>query len=163
LYMALVGHMFSVMDRMAAMDGKHGARLRLENYEESLQAYVQQQLEYGKLWQLLEFSLRLSKLLEGSAAALASQAAMVPQVVPPSEVSFQPGCSVAEVRTLLTSTLQEADKKLAVLYSRVRKHLGTTTLSFKVHEQLDTQLVECYGGAIELRPSPDELADMFAR
>jgi hypothetical protein len=29
-----------------------------------MHAYVQQQLEYGRLWRLLEFSERLDKLLE---------------------------------------------------------------------------------------------------
>ncbi len=35
-----------------------------------MRAYVQQQLEWGKLWRLLEFSQRVDKLLEVSPTSL---------------------------------------------------------------------------------------------
>ena len=76
--------MFQSIERLAATDSKHGDRLRLENYayfvtaiadkastaavlqwhvrqaaaakQQAMQAYVQQQLEHGKFWKLMEFS-----------------------------------------------------------------------------------------------------------
>lgn len=77
--------MFQSIERLAATDSKHGDRLRLENYayfvtaisdragtvpvlqwhvrqaaaakQRAMQAYVQQQLEHGKFWKLMEFSM----------------------------------------------------------------------------------------------------------
>lgn len=48
-----------------------------------------------------------------------------------SEVCFQPGCSASEVRSLIGSSMKEADKKLQKMFARVRKHLGTSSLAFK--------------------------------
>jgi hypothetical protein len=84
--------MFNRLERQAASDPKYSDRLRLENYtyfckalqalagqapvlgeavlmaesrrEQSLHAYVQSQLEYGKLWKLLEFADKADKLLQ---------------------------------------------------------------------------------------------------
>jgi hypothetical protein len=128
-----------------------------------MSAYVQQQLEYGRLWKLLEFSEKLDKLLEvrlglmttvhhvhlfnvsqssplhntllctlfscshpGGLTApshcyLPSPLNACPsplltpphssppslQVVSPHEVSFQAGCSPAEVRALIKETMKE--------------------------------------------------------
>ena len=35
----------------------------------------------------------------------------------------------------------QADKKLGTMYSRVRKHLGTSTLAFRVWERIQAQLM----------------------
>lgn len=76
--------MFETIERLAGTDSKHGDRLRLESYayfvtalsdrtdavpvlhwhvrqaaaakQRAMQAYVQQQLEHGKFWKLMEFS-----------------------------------------------------------------------------------------------------------
>ncbi len=77
--------MFQTLERLAATDTKHGDRLRLESYayfvtaiseagqavpvlqwhvrqaaaakRRAMQAYVQQQLEHGKFWKLMELSM----------------------------------------------------------------------------------------------------------
>ena len=77
--------MFQSVERLAGTDVKHGDRLRLESYayfvggmseagqavpvlqwhvrqaaaakQRAMQAYVQQQLEHGKFWKLMEFSI----------------------------------------------------------------------------------------------------------
>ena len=83
---ALLGRaMFQTVERLAATNTKHGDRLRLESYtyfasaisdvgqavpvlqwhvrqaaaakQRAMQAYVQQQLEHGKFWKLMEFSM----------------------------------------------------------------------------------------------------------
>ncbi len=84
-YALLVRAMFQTTERLAATDTKHGDRLRLESYayfvtaisdggqaapvlqwhvrqaaaakQRAMQAYVQQQLEHGKFWKLMEFSM----------------------------------------------------------------------------------------------------------
>ena len=84
-YNLLVRAMFQTIERLASTDAKHGDRLRLESYayfvtniaepagaepvlslhvrqalaakQKAMQAYVQQQLEHGKFWKLLEFSM----------------------------------------------------------------------------------------------------------
>lgn len=76
--------MFTSIERLASTDAKHGDRLRLESYaffvssvadaaqaepvlmahirqataakQRSMQIYLQQQLEHGKFWKLMEFS-----------------------------------------------------------------------------------------------------------
>ena len=60
--------------------------------EDSLRAYVQQQLEWGRFWKLLEFSDKVDRLLE---------------VVGPGEVCFQPGCSASEIKALIPSIMKE--------------------------------------------------------
>ena len=77
--------MFQSIERLASTDAKHGDRLRLESYayfvtnmsepaqaepvlslhvrqasaakQKAMQTYVQQQLEHGKFWKLMEFSM----------------------------------------------------------------------------------------------------------
>ncbi|GAX83943.1 hypothetical protein CEUSTIGMA_g11367.t1 [Chlamydomonas eustigma] len=181
IYQQLVGSMFSTLERMAAADTKHGERLRMENYtylaesvrplvriapalgpflsqaedrqEDSTRAYVKQQLQWGRFWKLLEFSERVDKLLE---------------VVSPSEVCFQPGCSAAEVKALIPATMKDAERKLQKMFARVRKHLGASSLAFKVwnriqedlvsrYEQLEGHLYECYGHQ-QLPLTPSQLA-----
>ena len=84
-YALLARAMFQTVERLAATDLKHGDRLRLESYAyfvtalsdegqgvpvlqwhvrqaaaaklRAMQAYVQQQLEHGRFWKLMEFSL----------------------------------------------------------------------------------------------------------
>lgn len=84
-YALLARAMFQTLERLAATDVKHGDRLRLESYayfvtaiseagqavpvlqwhvrqaaaakQRAMQAYVQQQLEHGKFWKLMEFSM----------------------------------------------------------------------------------------------------------
>ena len=84
-YALLARAMFQTLERLAATDTKHGDRLRLESYayfvtaiseagqavpvlqwhvrqaaaakQRAMQAYVQQQLEHGKFWKLMEFSM----------------------------------------------------------------------------------------------------------
>ena len=83
-YALLVRAMFQSIERLASTDAKHGDRLRLESYaffvsnvseaaqaepvlmthvrqaaaakQRAMQLYVQQQLEHGKFWKLMEFS-----------------------------------------------------------------------------------------------------------
>ena len=84
-YGLLARAMFLCIERLAGTDSKHGDRLRLESYayfvtaisdkagavpvlqwhvrqaaaakQRAMQAYVQQQLEHGKFWKLMEFSM----------------------------------------------------------------------------------------------------------
>ena len=84
-YGLLARAIFQSIERLAATDSKHGDRLRLESYayfvtvisdrsdgvavlqwhvrqataakQRAMQAYVQQQLEHGKFWKLIEFSM----------------------------------------------------------------------------------------------------------
>lgn len=84
-YALLARAIFQTVERLAATDLKHGDRLRLESYAyfvgalsgegqgvpvlqwhvrqaaaaklRAMQAYVQQQLEHGRFWKLMEFSL----------------------------------------------------------------------------------------------------------
>ena len=84
-YALLARAMFQTVERLAATDSKHGDRLRLESYayfvsaltdisqavpvlqwhvrqaaaakHRAMQVYVQQQLEHGKFWKLMEFSM----------------------------------------------------------------------------------------------------------
>ncbi|DBA75637.1 TPA: hypothetical protein ACH3X2_009071 [Trebouxia sp. C0005] len=84
-YALLARAMFQTLERLAGTDMKHGDRLRLESYayfvtaiseagqavpvlqwhvrqaaaakQRAMQAYVQQQLEHGKFWKLMEFSM----------------------------------------------------------------------------------------------------------
>jgi len=184
VYQRLVHTMFNRLERQAASDPKYTDRLRLENYtyfckalqplagqapvlgeavltaearrEASLRAYVQSQLEYGKLWKLLEFADKVDKQL---------------QVLSPPEISFQKDCSAAEVRSLIRSTMDGADKKLENMAQRVRKHLGQGVLSQMVwgslkddlmarYEHLEELLDVCYSGT-RLNPSPEELRELF--
>lgn len=63
------------------------------------------------------------------------------QVVSPPEVSFQRECSAAEVRSLMRSTMDGADKKLDAMASRVAKHLGGGPLFATVWGALKQQLL----------------------
>lgn len=84
-YALLIRAMFQSIERLASTDAKHGDRLRLESYaffvvnvseaaqsepvlmthvrqaaaakQRAMQVYVQQQLEHGKFWKLMEFSM----------------------------------------------------------------------------------------------------------
>ena len=84
-YALLIRAIFQSIERLAATDAKHGDRLRLESYtffvsnlseasqadavlkthvrqalaakQRAMHVYVQQQLEHGKLWKLMEFSM----------------------------------------------------------------------------------------------------------
>ncbi|CAL8460642.1 g172 [Coccomyxa elongata] len=184
-YAVLVRAMFAQLERTAVPDVKHGDRLRLENYtlfetelrplasrnpvlaffvaaagaakESALLIYVQQQLEYAKLWKLFEFSQRVDVLLEA---------------VEVEEVAFQAGCQASELRAILTSALASPQRKLAAMHSRIRKHLGTTApkLAAQVWQRLQTELLRryvqleeqmamCYP-SMQLTPSPQELEEL---
>ncbi|EFJ51143.1 hypothetical protein VOLCADRAFT_120498 [Volvox carteri f. nagariensis] len=155
IYAKLVGLMFASLERIAAADSKHGDRLRAENYayfveavrplvrhvaalepymvqaetkqEEAVQRYVAAQLQYTALWRLLEASERIDQLL---------------QVVSPGEVAYQADFSAGEMRSLITTTMKDVDKKVQKMYARVKKHLGNTNLSFRVWERIHEQLIE---------------------
>lgn len=94
--------------------------------EAAISSYIQSQLEYGKMWRLLEFADKMDRLL---------------QVVSPPEVSFQRDCTASDVRGLIKATMEGADKKLEAMYQRVRKHLGTSPLALKVWERLKDDLM----------------------
>ena len=78
---------------------------------------MQQQLEWGRFWKLLEFSERVDKLLEVRGAWLGNPlstlcptfctASSYCEVVGPGEVCFQPGCSAAEVRALVPNVMKD--------------------------------------------------------
>ncbi|GBF98439.1 hypothetical protein Rsub_11084 [Raphidocelis subcapitata] len=183
-YSSWAGRLFACLERQAALDAKYADRLRLENYghyadglapltesapalresvqqadalrEGALAQYIQDQLEYGKMWKLLEFGQRLEKLL---------------QVVTPAEVAFQKDCSASDARALMRSAMEGADKKLEAAAARVRKHLGATALGDAVwqrlkedllarYERLEQLLELCYPNT-PLRPSPEELRELF--
>lgn len=198
--MRIVESMFHCIDRLARSDEKHGDRLRLENYsyfdqsvgplarhvaalskycndaiplmvmpisyslcyrafqEESLRKYVQQQLEYGRLWGILDFSNKIETEL---------------REVSPQEISFKAGFSAQDLRTLISQTMASPDKKLSMMYTRVKKHLGESSpkLLYTVwqsveaevlnrYRKLEQQMMDCYPN-IQLSPSPEELAELF--
>ncbi|CAL5219240.1 g1034 [Coccomyxa viridis] len=184
-YAVVIRAMFAQLERMAGPDVKHGDRLRLENYtlletelpalankvpvlgffvqaataakEAAMGIYVQQQLEYGKLWKLVEFSQRIDTLLEA---------------VEVEEVAFQAGCQAAELRAVLATALAQPQRKLSNMHSRIHKHLGATApkLAAEVWErlrkelmkryvQLEEQMAMCYP-SLQLVPSPQEMEAM---
>ncbi len=49
---------------------------------------------------------------------------------------------MADARSLLKSTMAEADKKLEAMLQRVRKHLGTGRLANGVWDRLKTELMQ---------------------
>lgn len=123
-----------------------------------MERYVQQQLEYGRLWNIFEFSIKVDDMLKE---------------VSPTEIPFQTGLSQQDLRSLLTTTMSAADRKLASMYSRVKKHLADAaprllyTVWGKVEEKvleryvrLEEQMQVCYTN-IPLRPSPEELKELF--
>ena len=123
-----------------------------------MRKYVQQQLEYGRLWSILDFSNKLESKLEE---------------VRPQEVSFQIGFSSQDVRALVSATMASTDKKLSLMYARVKKHLGEASpkLLYTVWQSVEAELLEryrklegqmqaCYPN-IPLSPSPEELAELF--
>ncbi|EIE25400.1 hypothetical protein COCSUDRAFT_46702 [Coccomyxa subellipsoidea C-169] len=184
-YAVLVRAMFTQLERTAGPDVKHGDRLRLENYsllenelkplasrnpvlaffvaaagaakESAMLIYVQQQLEYAKLWKLFEFSQRVDALLEA---------------VEVEEVAFQAGCQAGELRAIITSALASPQRKLAAMHSRIKKHLGATapklaaqvwqrlqTEMLRRYVQLEEQMALCYP-SMQLTPSPQELEEL---
>ncbi|GFR45235.1 hypothetical protein Agub_g6633, partial [Astrephomene gubernaculifera] len=184
LYGSLVGLMFGSLERIAGADAKHGDRFRAENYgyfveavrplvrhvaslepymlqaeakqEESIRRYVSAQLQYTNLGRLGEAVGRL----EGLLALLA-----------PREVAYQAGCSAGEMRALIAACGKDADKKIQKMYGRVRRHLGTSGLAFRVWERiyeelmntyrrLEEQLGLCYP-SLQLDPAPEQLAELF--
>ena len=123
-----------------------------------MRKYVQQQLEYGRLWNILAFSNKIESKL---------------QEVGPQEIAFQAEFSAQDVRTLISQTMASADKKLSMMYARVKKHLGESSpkLLYTVwqsveaevldrYRRLEQQMTECYPN-IPLTPSPEELAELF--
>ncbi|GMH40758.1 hypothetical protein BSKO_08662 [Bryopsis sp. KO-2023] len=185
-YMRIVGSMFATLERIAATNPKHGDRLRLENYayfeesarplvrhvqalqkfceqavtnlDEAMQRYVQQQLEYGRLWKIFEFSIKIEEHIRDVGTA---------------DVPFQAGFSSQDLRALLSSTMTSTDKKLASMYSRVKKHLGDAApkLLYRVwskveervlhrYARLEEQMSVCYP-SLQLNPSPEELKELF--
>lgn len=120
--------------------------------------YVQQQLEYGRLWSILDFSNKIEIKLEE---------------VRPQEIAFQTGFSSQDVRNLIAQTMSSTDKKLSMMYTRVKKHLGESSpkLLYTVwqsveaellerYRKLEQQMLDCYPN-IPLLPSPEELAELF--
>jgi hypothetical protein len=63
-------------------------------------------------------------------------------VVSPPEVAFQKDCSAAEVRSLIRSTMEGADKKLEAMGQRVAKHLGQGPLARSVWGALQADLLQ---------------------
>ncbi|KAI8476055.1 MAG: exocyst complex component Sec3-domain-containing protein [Monoraphidium minutum] len=137
----------------ALRESVHQAEARRDS---AVAQYIRDQLEWGKMWKLLEFGEKLEKLL---------------QVVSPPEVAFQKDCSAGEVRSLIKSTMEGADKKLDALCGRVRKHLGATPLADAMwarlksdlltrYERLEGLMERCYPN-MPLRPSPEELRELF--
>lgn len=123
-----------------------------------MQKYVQQQLEYGRLWKIFEFSIKVEEHIT---------------TVGPTDVPFQAGFSVQDLRTLLLSTMTATDKKLASMFSRVKKHLGSAApkLLYRVWSRVEAQVLERYARleeqinlcypSIALNPSPEELKELF--
>lgn len=185
-YGRIVESMFESINSLALSDSKHGDRLRLENYSyfdtsvvplsghvavlekyckevtplmnEAMRKYVQQQLEYGRLWSILDFSNKVEKKLEE---------------VSPHELAFQNGFSSQDVRSLISQTMASTDKKLSSMYARVKKHLGDSAPKLLAtvwqnvekellerYKKLEKQMMECYPN-IPLTPSPEELAELF--
>ncbi len=86
---------------------------------------------------------------------------------------MQRGFSPGELRSLLSRTMAGADKKLAMMYARVRKHLAENSAGLvrvvwarieaellQRYGRLEQQLATCYSG-ISLSPSPEELRELF--
>jgi hypothetical protein len=63
------------------------------------------------------------------------------QVVSPPEVSFQRDCSPAEVRSLIRSCMDGADKKLEAMAVRSHKHLGSGPLFRAAWDCIKQQLI----------------------
>ncbi|MEW5312110.1 MAG: hypothetical protein WDW38_003762 [Sanguina aurantia] len=184
VYRMLAAKMFLTLEAVAGCDAKHGDRLRLENYGyfsesvrplvrqspalapflaqaearkvDAFHGYVEAQLEYGKLWPVMKLLDQLERVL---------------QVATPAEVTYQPGCSTSEVKGLLSSTLYQAEKKIAAMFVRVRKHCGSSTLAYRVWEgiterasgrylRMEELLAECYP-SLSLKPSSEEFDHMF--
>ena len=122
-----------------------------------MRLYVTQQLEWGRFYRLFEFSDKIERLL---------------QVVGPEEISFQPGCSLSEVRSLIQAAMKDASRKLAKMSARVRKHLGASPLAFKAwgcileqivvkYSRLEEQVAKCYPGQVGvLETTSSQLAEM---
>ena len=118
-YALLIRAMFQSIERLASTDAKHGDRLRLESYsffvsnvsqaaqaepvlltyvrqataakQRAMQAYVQQQLEHGKFWKLIEFSV-VSGILRGNAQAGSCYAAALGLMCAAHKRSAKQGC-----------------------------------------------------------------------
>lgn len=123
-----------------------------------MRAYVQQQLEYGRLWSILDFSNKIEAEL---------------QEVKPQEISFKSGFSSQDVRNLIAQTMASTEKKLSMMYARVKKHLGESSpkLLYTVwqsveaevlerYRKLEKQMMVCYPN-VPLSPSPEELMELF--
>lgn len=123
-----------------------------------MQQYVQQQLEYGRLWKIFEFSKKIEQHI---------------QSVGTSDIPFQAGLSSQDLRALLANTMTSTDKKLASMFARVKKHLGDAApkLLYQVWSKVEEQVLErynrleeqvntCYPN-ITLDPSPEELKELF--
>ncbi|KAL0020987.1 hypothetical protein WJX77_003610 [Trebouxia sp. C0004] len=147
-YALLARAMFQTLERLAATDMKHGDRLRLESYayfvtaiseagqavpvlqwhvrqaaaakQRAMQAYVQQQLEHGKFWKLMEFSMHVEQLLREVGAE---------------EVPFQLHYQATDLRALLQSTMHHVEKKVHSMLARVQKHMGNTSPALVAENQ----------------------------
>ena len=122
---------------------------------EAMRVYVTQQLEWGRFYKLFEFSDKVERLL---------------QVVGVEEVSFQPGCSASEVRSMIQVAMKDAPRKLGKMSLRVRKHLGASPLAFKAwgcileqivvkYSRLEEQVKECYPQVV-FEPTSSQLAEI---
>ncbi|KAK9813236.1 hypothetical protein WJX72_011232 [[Myrmecia] bisecta] len=182
----VVRAIFAGIERVAGADLKHGDRLRLENYayfedsmrqvasrvpvldwfvrqaqeakERAMQVYVQQQLEYGKFWRLLEFSQRVDELLAE---------------VGPEEVPFQLHYQAPDLRSLLAGAMTHPEKRLAAMFGRCQKHMGASSpglvaqvwqrcqaVLLAQYRRLEEQVALCYT-SVQLSISPEELKELL--
>ncbi|DBB03251.1 TPA: hypothetical protein ACH3X3_010647 [Trebouxia sp. C0006] len=185
-YALLARAMFQTLERLAATDTKHGDRLRLESYayfvtaiseagqavpvlqwhvhqaasakQRAMQAYVQQQLEHGKFWKLMEFSMHVEQLLREVGAE---------------EVPFQLHYQATDLRALLQSTMHHVEKKVHSMLARVQKHMGNTSPALVAevwpniqsslqtqYERLAEQVRRCYA-TVQLPVSPTQFKSIL--
>jgi hypothetical protein len=118
------------------------------------QAYVQEQLQYCRMWALLNFSERLDQLLPDVGAE---------------EVKFQMHFAPDDLARLLGETMAGVEKKLGLMYGRIVKHFAQQREEFvgmvwsrcnlamlRRYQRLEEQVAMCYPG-LSVTPSADQL------
>jgi len=181
-YRRLIAEMIATIERLAKEDAKYGNKLRLENYsmliaavesqaasvpilahfalklaglkETAIRGYVQEQLQYCRMWALLNFSEQLDLLLPDVGA---------------DEVRFQMHFAPDDLSRLLNDTMLGVEKKLGLMYGRIAKHFAfqrdefiamvwsrCTMALLRRYQRLEEQVAACYP-ALRVRPSAEEL------
>ncbi|MEW5297945.1 MAG: hypothetical protein WDW36_001120 [Sanguina aurantia] len=157
---------------------------------DAFHGYVEAQLEYGKLWPVMKLLDQLERVLQvATPAEVTYQPGCSTSEVKGllSSTLYQPAAPESSWERRSSDfretalhvaqpsapalVLHEAEKKIAAMFVRVRKHCGSSTLAYRVWEgiterasgrylRMEELLAECYP-SLSLKPSSEEFDHMF--